>query len=211
MEFGVQRRSICLTPARSEELAWVFRLFDHPEVWRRFGFSGPGRLRIMRAFRLKQLILGVIRRVADEKAIGCVVMFPPTADFDFWEFGYVIPDPADRDAFSALNTTDAMAHYVFDHVGIEAAGWRTQEGNRAADAVVRRLGYKPFGAWEVDGHRYTFYRLDRPTWEARRRRLEAGEAKHPSGIGAAFATLREPPYAPLKPSGPLDAEPQSAE
>src|SRR5687768_7067622 len=133
------------------------------------------------------------------KRIGFVIMFPPTADFDFWEFGYAILDPNDRDAFSALCATDAMAHYMFDHLRVEAMGWRTRADNRAADAVVRRLGYRPFGAWTVDGHHYTFYRLDRDGWTKRFQKLQAGERTHPSGIGDVFVTLADPPWEPVLP------------
>ena len=202
MEYGIQRRTIYLTPPADEDLTWVFNLFDEDFVWQMFGLPGPGKLRIMRAYRTGDLVLGILRRVADRRRTGFVVMFPPSGDFDFWEFGYAIPDPKDRDAFSALSATDAMAHYMFEHLNVEAMGWRTRAGNRAADAVVRRLGYKPFGTWEVDGDEYTFYRLDREGWAKRRRKLDAGERQCASGLGDTFLTLREPPFEPQ----PLPAE-----
>ena len=131
--------------------------------------------------------------------MGFVVMFPPAQDFDFWEFGYAIPDVRDRDAFSALNATDAMAHYMFEHLRVEAMGWRTRADNTKADAVVRRLGYVPFGDWTVDGHHYTFYRLDQAGWAKRRAKLDKGEASHPSGLGDTFITLGERPFEPVVP------------
>jgi RimJ/RimL family protein N-acetyltransferase len=197
MEYGIQRRRIYLTPADADDHAYVFEEFDREEVWRMFGFTGPSGLKIMRARRAGNLVLGMLKRVGDRKRIGFVIMFPPTADFDFWEFGYAIREPADRDAFSALCATDAMAHYMFDHLRVEAMGWRTREDNRAADAVVRRLGYRPFGSWTVDGHSYTFYRLDREGWSKRVAKLEAGEKTHPSGLGDVFVTLADPPYDPV--------------
>jgi len=78
-------------------------------------------------------------------------------------------------------------------------GWRTRADNRSADAVVRRLGYKPLEQKVVDGHNYTFYRLDPEGWAARKRKLEEGEKKYPSGLGEVFITLPTPPYTPLRP------------
>ena len=196
MEYGIQRRTIYLTPPDGDDLGWMFLQFDVDEVWQMFGMPGPARLRVMRAYRSGNLVVGIMRRVHDKVRIGFVVMFPPTADFDFWEYGYAIPDHRDRDAWAAYNTCDAMAHYMLEHLRVEALGWRTRSDNRAADAIVRRLGYKSFGAWEVDGHMYTFYRLDQETWAARKARLDRYEAKNPSGQGDTFVTLLEPPFEP---------------
>jgi RimJ/RimL family protein N-acetyltransferase len=197
MEYGIQRRRVYLVLADADDLTYVMAEFDRAEVWEMFGFSGPSGLKILRARRAGNLVLGMLKRVSDRKRIGFVIMFPPTADFDFWEFGYAIREPEDRDAFSALCATDAMAHYMFDHLRVEAMGWRTRADNRAADAVVRRLGYQPFGSWTVDGHHYTFYRLDREGWSKRVAKLEAGEKAHPSGLGEVFMTLADPPYDPV--------------
>ena len=196
MEYGIQRRTIYLTPPDTDDLSWMFQLFDADEIWQMFGMPGPARLRIMRAYRSGNLVVGMLRRVRDRQRIGFVVMFPPTGDFDFWELGYAIPDPHDRDAWSAYHSTDAMAHYMFEHLRVDAMGWRTREDNRAADAIVRRLGYKSFDSWRVDGHMYTFYRLDQAGWAKRRARLDRAEAARPSGLGETFVTLPEPPFAP---------------
>ena len=196
MEYGIQRRTTYLTPPTSEDLSWMFHQFDVDEVWQMFGMPGPARLRIMRAYRSGNLVVGMMRRARDKRRVGFVVMFPPTADFDFWEYGYAIPEPRDRDAWMAYNTCDAMAHYMFEHLRVTAMGWRTRSDNRAADAIVRRLGYKSFDSWEVDGHLYTFYRLDQAGWAARRARLDRNEALRPSGLGDTFVTLPEPPFDP---------------
>ncbi len=201
MEYGIQRRTVYLRPLQSEDLSWMFHQFDVDEVWQMFGMSGPSRLRIMRSYRTGNLVVGMMNRVRDRARIGFVVMFPPTGDFDFWEYGYAIPDHRHRDAWTAFNTCDAMAHYMFEHLRVEALGWRTREDNRAADAIVRRLGYKPFDSWVVDGHRYTFYRLDQATWADRRARLDRSEATHPSGQGDTFVTLLEPPFDPVPLAG----------
>lgn len=192
MEYGIQRRTIYLSPPAGDDLSWMFHQFDVDEIWQMFGLPGPGRLRVMRAYRSGNLVVGIMRRVQGKKRIGFVVMFPPTGDFDFWEFSYAIPDPLDRDAWAAFNSTDAMAHYMFEHLRVAAMGWRTRADNRAADAIVRRLGYKSFGAWEVDGHHYTFYRLDAAGWMARKARLARHE---PEGVEP-FVTLLEPPFEP---------------
>lgn len=199
MEYGIQRRNIYLVPPEGDDLLWLFEQFDAPEVWQMFGFPGPSRLKIMRAYRSGNVVTSILKRVSDRHRLGFVVMFPPAQDFDFWEFGYAIPDVRDRDAFSALNATDAMAHYMFEHLRVEAMGWRTRADNTKADAVVRRLGYVPFGDWTVDGHHYTFYRLDQAGWAKRRAKLDKGEASHPSGLGDTFITLGERPFEPVVP------------
>ena len=174
MEYGIQRRTVSISPRpRSEDLGWMFLQFDVDEIWQLFGKPGPSRLRIMRGYRSGNLVVGIMRRVKDRARIGFVVMFPPTDHFDFWEYCYAIPDHRDRDAWAAFNTCDAMAHYMLEHLRVDALGWRTRADNRAADAIVRRLGYKSYGSWPVDGHMYTFYRLDQATWAARKARLEA--------------------------------------
>src|SRR5687767_5508182 len=93
MEYGIQRRRIYLVPADAEDLKYVYEEFDREEVWEMFGFTGASGLKILRARRAGNLVLGMLKRVADRKRIGFVVMFPPTADFDFWEFGYAIREP----------------------------------------------------------------------------------------------------------------------
>lgn len=164
-----------------------------------FGFEKPSKTRLMRSYRSGNLVVGIIRKAETKKRIGFVVMFPPAGNFDFWEFGYAIPNLADRDAFSALNTTDAMAHYMFDHLRVVACGWRTREDNRSADAVVRRLGYEAYTTMMLDGHNYTFYRLSQERWAKRKEKLLRGEETHPSGIGDVFVTLGEYPFDPIVP------------
>lgn len=197
MEYGIQRRSIYLTPPDAADLPWLFDQFDTPEVYEMFGFQRPSKTRMMRQYRGGNLVVGIIRRVRDKKRIGFGVVYPPAGAIDFWEFAYAIPDPLDRDAFSALNTCDAMAHYMLEHLRVPMVGWRTREDNRAADAVVRRLGYQAGETVFVDGHNYTFYRMDFDQWMRRKQKLIRGEETHPSGIGDAFATLPEHPFDPI--------------
>jgi hypothetical protein len=202
VKLAIQRRSIFLAPPQDHDLEWLFPQFDSEEIWSMFGFDRSIRMRVLRAFRLKQIIVGIIHTVVPVKRVGFIVMFPPAPDagFDFWEFAFAIPEAGDRDAYSALNSTDAMGHYLFDHVGVHATGWRVRIDNLASDAVVRRLGYKRYAEREIDGVRYTFYRVDKAGWLERRTRLESGEASHPSGIGGTFVVLDGPPYEPVVPN-----------
>ncbi|MFO0724005.1 MAG: GNAT family N-acetyltransferase [Myxococcota bacterium] len=179
MRVGVQRRKVRVMPARAIDRAWIFEAFDTDEIWARFGFDGPAAARIEGLWQHGGLVLGVIFR--EEQRVGFMVIFPPTDHFNFWELSYAIPDPRDRDAFTALNASDAMLHYLFDLMQVHAVGWRTQEGNGAADAIIRRIGYQPFSVEVINGIHYTFYAIDASGWAQRRKRLEAGEEKHPSG------------------------------
>lgn len=201
MEYGIQRRGIYLAPPSDADALWFCQLFDEREIWEMFGLEGPSRLKLLRMFRSGDLVVGILHVAATRKRIGFVVMFPPDQGRDYWEFGYAIPEVTDRDAFSALNATDAMAHYMFEHLQVEAMGWRTRADNASADAVVRRLGYQPHEERVFGEHRYIFYRLDREGWFKRRGRLDRGEAQHPSGIGDTFVTLPEWPFEPRLPSG----------
>lgn len=199
MRYGIQRRTIYLEPPAGEDQLWLYRQFDDPQVWQMFGLPGPARLRVMRNHRLKKIVAAILRRTHDQKRLGFVVMFEPTESFDFWEFGYAIPDPKDRDAFSALYATDTMGHYMFEHLHVASMGWRTRADNKAADAIIRRLGYEPFGTWFVDGHDYTFYRIDAERWGRRKAKLQAYEDRHPSGLPSLFVRLDGPPYVPVQP------------
>ncbi|MFO0725013.1 MAG: GNAT family N-acetyltransferase [Myxococcota bacterium] len=209
MEYGIQRRNIYLAPATDEEVLWFCAQFQQQEVWEMFGLDGPSELLLLRLIRADELVLGILWRAHPQKRIGFVVMFPPDANRDYWEFGYAIPEPADRDAFSAMYSTDAMAHYMFEHLNVEAMGWRTRDDNRAADAVIRRLGYVVDKTLPADNHSYRFYRLDRAGWAKRREKLDRGEESHPSGLGSTFVTLRGPPYQPIVPEAwRLEAAPK---
>ncbi|MEE2901779.1 MAG: GNAT family N-acetyltransferase, partial [Myxococcota bacterium] len=196
MEYGIQRRGIYLRPTRYNDLTWLFELFTREEIWSMFGFRSESRAEMMRCWRQGDLVTGILVTIRPHKRIGFVIMFPPDESRDYWEFSYAIPEVEDRDAFAALNSTDAMAHYMFEHLQVEAMGWRVRTDNRKAHAVVRRLGYKPGETKIVGTKEYTFYRLDQPGWAKRRAKLDAGEAKYPSGIGGTFLTLSSPPFEP---------------
>jgi RimJ/RimL family protein N-acetyltransferase len=209
MEYGIQRRGIYLCPPTAQDLDWFLELFNEKEVYEAFGLDGPSALKIHRLYRSGDLVVGMLHTVVPKKKrIGFIVMFPPDSGRDYWEFGYAIPNPADRDAFSALTSTDAMGHYMFDHLGVSAIGWRTRAGNAAAAAVIRRLGYQPYEDRVLSGVTYTFYRIDREGWIKRKARLERGEAEHPFGIGGAFVTLPDPPYDPIIPKQAAAPEPE---
>jgi RimJ/RimL family protein N-acetyltransferase len=191
MKIAVQRRNILLAPPTDDDLVWIVRQFDDPAIYEMFGFDETGLAGLRRGLRRRQVVVGVLHLVEPQKRIGFVLMFPPVeVDHpDCWEFGYAIPEAADRDAFSALSATDAMAYYMFEQLGVGGMSWRTRSDNRAAAAVIRRLGYQAAEEREIDGHRYTLYRLTRAGWNERRAKLDRGEAQHPSAAGATFSIL----------------------
>lgn len=193
--YGIQRRGIYLVPPDPGDLLWICDQFQTEVVSQMFGYGSQGWLSFPYILRQKTLVVSVIREVKRQRRIGFVVMYPP-AGFNFWEFGYAIPDPADRNAFNALNTTDAMLHYIFEHIRVPMIGWRTRDDNRAATAVVKRLGYEPGETFTTDGHDYTLYRLDQAGWARRRAKLDEGERRHPSGLPDTFVVL-PPPFEPL--------------
>jgi len=196
MQYGIQRRTIYVVPALPEDLEWIFELFERREIWEMFGFDGPGKEEMIRRHASGNLVIGIARRVADRRRIGFGILFPPTDHLGIWEYGVVIPEREDRDAFSAIAASDAMSHYVFDHLRIEAAIWRIRADNRASIAIAQRMGYRPFGTWEVGGHRFRFFRLNQEIWAKRRAKLDEGEATRPSGLGSTFLTLSDPPFDP---------------
>ena len=195
--YGIQRRTVYLVPPTHDDLKWMFEHFHNPEISEMFGYDDLGAAIMPLRYRAGTLVVATIRNSETRKRIGFLIMYPPVGgNFNFWEFGYAIPDPADRNAFHALNTTDAVGCYMFEHLHVPMCGWRTRADNHAANAVVRRLGYQPGETLEMDGHHYTIYRLDQAGWAKRRRKLELGEVQFQGGIGAAFGVLRAP-YLPL--------------
>jgi RimJ/RimL family protein N-acetyltransferase len=143
-------------------------------------------------YRAATLVVAIIKSVATRRRIGFLVMYPPVGgNFNFWEFGYAIPDPADRNAFHALNATDAVGCYMFQHLQVPLCGWRTRADNHAANAVVRRLGYQAGETLNLDGHDYTIYRLDQEGWKKRYRKLDRAD-----GTSAPFRVLRPPLFEP---------------
>lgn len=172
--YAIRRRTIYIAPPTYHDLLWIFDQFHHREISEMFGYQALGPIVMPRMFRSGSLVISVVHRSEDGKRIGFVIMYPP-AGFSFWEFGYAIPDPADRNAFDALNATDAMAHYMFEHLQVPELGWRTREDNQNADAVVRRLGYEQKGEFEQGGHRYRLYRLDQAGWARRKAKIARGE------------------------------------
>jgi RimJ/RimL family protein N-acetyltransferase len=185
VEYGIQRRSIYLVPPSAEDLEWIYRSFDDPAIYEALGLNAPSGAEVQRRREEGDHVFGVIREVKSRERIGFVVVFPPSPVFDAWSFAYAIPDARHRNAFFAINTTDAMAHYMFEHLRVDALGWETREGKTAADAVVRRLGYTASEARVFEGRTYQFYRITIDDWRRRREK-----------IGGAFVKLN-PPYWPI--------------
>lgn len=200
MKFGIQRRTIYLRPPMGLERHWIFQQLETPEIREMFdlgeGCSHAARLE----HSVGRLVLGTIRRVDTRQRIGFVGMRAPRAELDFWEFSYAIPDPQHRDAYSAVNAMDCVAHYMLDHLGVSAVGGWTREDNLAAQAIVRRVGHARTGSKEWGGIRWAIYRLDKEGWAKRLAKLQRGEQTHPSGIGGVFAVLRHPPFDPVVPT-----------
>jgi RimJ/RimL family protein N-acetyltransferase len=187
---GIQRRTVYLVPPSAADLEWMFDQFHHPEISEMFGYHHLGGPIMIYRYSAGTLVAAIIKLVATRERIGFLVMYPP-AELRFWEFGYAIPDPEHRNAFNALNATDALAHYMFEYLEVSLLGWRTREDNHTADAVVRRLGYPPGERIEELGHGYTLYRLNRVGWMKRREKLESGEARQQNGRSA-FYVLPSP-------------------
>lgn len=191
---GVQRRSVYLVPPDFDDLQWMFELFHAPEISEMFGYHDLGAPVMLLRYRAGTLVVAIIKSVETRKRIGFLIMYPP-AGFSFWEFGYAIPDSVDRNAFNALNTTDAVGHYMFEILRVPACGWRTREDNRAADAVVRRLGYVAGETIQEEGHRYIIYSLDREGWQRRLKKLSANQTRE-GGDVPLFRVLKHP-YLPV--------------
>jgi hypothetical protein len=196
LEYGIQRRTVYLTPPIDDDLEWFFRQFDNEEIWSMYGYTEPSRDRIRTRYEEGNVVLGIARRVRDKKRIGFGLLFPPTPEYDGWEFGNAIPDHNDRDAFSAMAINDVIAHYAFEHLHISHGRYRIRADNRNAEVIVRRMGYRPNMLMDINGHRYKFFRATPEIWQKRRDRIDRGEAAHPSGHGGPFLLLPEPPYEP---------------
>lgn len=193
--YGIQRRTVYLVPPTTADLSWMFAHFHHPEISEMFGYEQLGAPSMLIRYRAGTLVVAIIKAVATRKRIGFLVMYPPATDNFFWEFGYAIPDPADRNAFHALNTHDAVGHYMFEHLNVPLCGSRSREDNHAANAVIKRLGYTPVETRELDGHKYAFFAIDQEGWKKRREKLARGEERENTGRPL-FHTLPAP-YDPV--------------
>ena len=175
MKFGVRRSTIDLMPPTDADLEWIFRTGSEG--------SHAIRMRTHQAYIAGKVLVGVIWRPNDGRRVGFVILVPAGAGR--WEFSIAIPQPSDRDLFSAVHACDALCHYMFDHVdGTVGAVWRIREDNVAAQMLSRRMGHSPQGTGLHDAHSYYRYTLNRDEWLARRARLEAR-----AGGGQAFSTL----------------------
>jgi hypothetical protein len=188
VEYGIQRGSICLLPPGGDDVDYVCRAFDEPAIYQSLGLGAPSGAEIRARHRLNSHVFGIIHELTSRTRIGFVIIFPPTEAFDAWSFLYAIPEERHRNAFAALHSADAMAHYMFDHLRIDALGWETREGKTAADAVVRRLGYRAVETKDFAGKSYRFYRITREEWMKRRRKIEN------NATGPSFAKLTPPYY-----------------
>jgi RimJ/RimL family protein N-acetyltransferase len=171
MKIGIQRRSLCLTPIAWDEREWLYEALDDPEIFGWFGFSSPAGDSIRRRHENGNLVVGIMRRTGAFAPIGFVMLFPPTDEFCRWELSYVVTERSRRNAFFAIHASDAIFHYMFDHLNADEVGWRTRADNRPALAILRRLGYATTQGPQSDGHTYVFSRLDREAWAQRLERL----------------------------------------
>jgi RimJ/RimL family protein N-acetyltransferase len=180
MKFGIRRRTIDLVPPSDDDVEWVFASGGSE--------SEKTRAAAKSAYRAGKFVIGVIRRNNDDKRVGYVLLIPSsliaTAGGN-WDFTIMIPDPADRDLFSAVHACDAISHYMFDFGKIKAAIWRIREDNVRAQLLGKRFGYPSQGMVEEGGHRYHLFLLDRDMWRERKAKLEE-RAK-----GPAFEELRK--------------------
>ena len=186
MKFGVQRRSLCLTPIAWDEREWLYAHLDDPNVFGWFGFSSPAGASIRRRHDAGNLVVGIMRRAGHFPPIGFVILFPPTDELPHWELSYAVTDRTRRNAFFAIHASDAIFHYMFDHLKVEAVGWRTRADNRPALAILRRLGYPTTETRRGERHTYLFSRLGRSDWADRQRKL--GDEP--------FVLFPEPPFQP---------------
>ncbi len=167
VEYGIQRRSICLMPAKGDNLEWLFEQYNRDMVWRMFGMAGPGREIIEARHKAGELVLGITYRVSDWTRVGFVTVYPPNPVRKGWEVGQAIPDPAHRNAGHAQDVGDAIGHYMFDHLGVEMIALRVREDNPASMRVVEALGYKRYGTWPSRGFNFHYYSIDPEQWKAR--------------------------------------------
>lgn len=179
-----------VAPVAEQDLEWLQREATKPELLASFGLS-PGDDRLARAVRDRNVQAGVIFGEG-QKRVGFTYLYPPREGDAFWEYIAAIPDVADRDGFTALDAFDAMAFYAFDWMKVARLGFRIEDRNTAALAIVQRLGFARQRTEEVEGKTMHVYAVDRAAWGARLAKLERREATHPSGLGATFLQVGAP-------------------
>ncbi|HTT07668.1 MAG TPA: hypothetical protein VMH34_02620 [Gammaproteobacteria bacterium] len=186
-----------LVPPTYEDLIWIFAQYQNVEIMEMFGGGDLGPAKILLQYRSGTLVVATIMSIATRRRIGFVVIYPPYGgDFNFWEIGMAITAFADRNAFNAINATDAVGYYMFSHLRARFVGWRIREDNLACDAMVRRVGYPAGETLEIGGHSHMIYRLDKAGWAKREFKIEAGEKQNADGIGVPYTILQPPMYEP---------------
>lgn len=183
----VRRGSIALFPVQAQDLGWVLAQFAIPEIWLNFGGDEPSAHHALSSYLLTRVVPFVVHAVEDQRRIGFGVLFGPKEEPGTWELGYAITDPKDRNAFRAIHTVDALCHYAFEHRQATGIRWRIRGENRAAEAIVRRLGYAPCEGAPTDDALFRQYHGSPEAWAARRARLvrEGRAETSAAGSGAA--------------------------
>src|SRR5688500_914044 len=107
MKFGIRRRTIDLVPPSGDDVDWVFSSGGSD--------SEKTRATAKAAYRLGKFVVGVIRRrsLEGDKRVGYVLLIPSTliaTASGNWDFTIMIPDPVDRDLWSAVHACDAISH-----------------------------------------------------------------------------------------------------
>src|SRR5262245_34415824 len=103
-------------------MEWIFQCFDDPVIYTDLGLLAASGAELRKRHAGGDHVFATIRVAASRARVGFVVVFPPSVAFDAWSFSYAIPEARDRNAYHALNATDAMAHYMFEHLRVEAVG-----------------------------------------------------------------------------------------
>ncbi len=168
MRWALQRRDVLLAPASPRDKEWVRASLALPEIAQAFGYS---LLSVPPSVSDHDWV-GVLYRGVDRSRVGFVIVFPPVVSFPVWEVACAIPERKHRDGFTAIGGADAVTTYFLDMKKEPALGFRIRVKGRAAQALVRRLGYRSVArmrsAW---GEEFDFYRIDHQIWSARKSRL----------------------------------------
>lgn len=169
MEYCIRCGSLELGPPTAEDWPWLLHQLERPEIWSMFGHSGPSGPMVLRRHREGSVVLGIARQGQPAKRVGFALVFAPDTWNEAWDFCLAIPAIEDRGTGAAIDMSDAIGHYMFDHLRIEQAVLRIRRDNHASSGLARKLGFRKSSGWRrEDGGWVDLYTITLGQWAARR-------------------------------------------
>lgn len=139
-----------------------------------FGHTGPSGPMVLERHREGSVVVGIARRPQLGERLGFALVFAPGPWDEGWDFCLAIPRPEDRGTGAAMDMSDAIGHYMFDHLRIEQGTLRIRRENHASSRLAQKLGFRRSSGWRrEDGGWVDLYTISPAQWARRRTERQA--------------------------------------